>query len=228
MATKTRKQEQPDIDIAETFSKTERYIDENKNSLGIIAGAIVLVIGGYFAYTTWILGPKEREAAEQIYVAERYFEKDSLNLALKGDGNYPGFLQIIDDYGSTSSANLAHYYAGIIYLKQGEYQKAIDYLKDYDADDQMTRAMSLGAIGDAYTELGKLDDAIKYYDRAATSESNNFTSPIFLLKKGIAQETAGKHMQALETYRIIKQKYPESAEGRDIDRYIGKMEAMNR
>jgi tetratricopeptide (TPR) repeat protein len=228
MATKTRKQEQPDIDIVETFSKTERYIDENKKSLGIIAGAIILVVGGYFAYTTWILGPKEREAAEQIYVAERYFEKDSLELALKGDGNYPGFLQIIDDYGMTSSANLAHYYVGIIYLRQGEYQKAIQYLKDYDADDQMTKAMSLGAIGDAYTELGDLDKAISYYDKAATSVANNFTSPIFLLKKGITQEAAGKHKKALETYHTIKQKYPESAEGRDIDKYIGKMEAMHR
>ncbi|MGI8893805.1 MAG: tetratricopeptide repeat protein [Bacteroidia bacterium] len=228
MATKTRKQENNDLDIAESFSKTERYIDENKKSLGIIAGAIILVVGGYFAYTTWILGPKEKEAAEQIYVAERYFEKDSLELALKGDGNYPGFLQIIDDYGMTGSANLAHYYAGIIYLRQGEFQKAIDYLKDYDADDQMTRAMSLGAIGDAYSELGNMDDAISYYDKAATSEPNQFTSPMFLLKKGISQEAAGKHKQALETYRSVKQKYPESAEGRDIDRYIGKLEAMNR
>ena len=228
MATKTKKQEQPDINIAETFSKTERYIDENKKSLGIIAGAIVLVVGGYFAYTTWILGPKEKEASEQMYVAERYFEKDSLELALKGDGNYPGFLQIIDDYGMTESANLSHYYAGVIYLRQGNYEKAIEHLKDYDADDQMTRAMSFGTIGDAYMEMGNTDEAISYYGKAANSDPNKFTTPLFLLKKGMAEEAAGKHKQALETYQTIRNKYPDSAEGRDIDKYIGKLEAMNR
>ena len=127
------------------YSNAERYIDENQKSLSIIIIAIVCIVGGFFAYKKLYVAPKELEAQSDMYVAEQYFRKDSLNKAINGDGNYLGFLDIIDEYSVTPSGNLANYYLGICYLKLGNYQNAIEYLTAYDSDDEMVSSIARGA-----------------------------------------------------------------------------------
>ncbi len=167
-----------------------------------------------------------------MFAAERYFENDSLDLALYGDGNYLGFLDIIDDYGFTKSANLAHYYAGLCFLKKGEFDDAIDYLKDFSSDDQMVSVMSTGAIGDAYLELGETETALEYYLKAAEQNDNLFTSPEFLLKACWVYEELGEYEEAIEIYETIKTKYYKSFQGReldlyDIERYISRAKKLS-
>lgn len=96
--------EEPIVDMQETIGKAERYIEENKKSLSIIIGAVVVLVGGYFAWTKLYLAPLEEEAQGQMFMAERYFEKDSLDKAINGDGQFYGFKDIIENYGLTSSA----------------------------------------------------------------------------------------------------------------------------
>lgn len=155
--------EEPLVDVQETIGKAERYIEENKKSLSIIIGAVVVLVGGYFAWTKLYLAPLEEEAQGQMFMAERYFEKDSLTKAINGDGQFYGFKDIIENYGLTSSGNLAHMYLGLCYLHTGKYEDALSELKEYDSDDIMLGPISMGAIGDAYSELGKTDDAIEQY-----------------------------------------------------------------
>ena len=214
------------LDITETIDKAENYVHENKKSLTIIGGAILLVVGGYLGYTNFIVKPQEENAQKQMYVAERYFQNDSLDLAINGDGNFPGFQQIIEDYGSSNSANLAHYYLGICYLKKGQYDKAIEFLSGYDAEDDVTGAIALGGIGDANLELGKNDEALKYYKKAVDWDENSFTAPLYLKKVATVYELQNDYKSALETYQKIQKDFPTSSEGRDIDRYIAHVQGM--
>ena len=214
------------IDIDETIGKAEGYIQENKKSLSIIGGAIVLVVGGYFVYTSLIVAPQEKEAEKDMFAAEGYFAQDSLKLALNGDGNKMGFLQIIDNYGSSQSANLAHYYAGICFLRKGEYDNAIEYLSKYDAEDDITGALALGGIGDANLELGKKDDALKYYKKAIDWDNNQFTAAVYLMKAAMVYEMLGDYKSAADFYEKIKKDYPNTSEAREVDRYIARAQAM--
>jgi tetratricopeptide (TPR) repeat protein len=216
--------EEPIEGVENLLSKTENYIEENQKSLTIIVTAIVVVVLGYLGYTNLYVAPLEDEARSQVYMAERYFERDSFYLALYGDGNYPGFVDIIEDYGVTQTANLARYYAGISYLRLGEYENAIDYLTEFDSRDQMVSPVSLGAIGDAYAELGELEKAASFYNKAARRRSNEFTSPIYWMKAGVVYEELGKYNRALEAYENIKEDYPESTEGRQIEKYIARVQ----
>ncbi|MFN7015454.1 MAG: tetratricopeptide repeat protein, partial [Bacteroidia bacterium] len=143
-----------------------------------------------------------------------------------GDGNYLGFNDIIENYGVTKSANLASYYMGICYLKKGEYENAIKYLKNFDSNDQVVAPIALGAIGDANLELGNNDEAIKYYIKAASASENKFTSPIYLMRAGMTMELAGRYKEAVEVYKKIKTDYNESAEGREVEKYLARAEAM--
>jgi tetratricopeptide (TPR) repeat protein len=206
--------------IESALTKTERYIEDNQKSLTIIVGAVVLAVGIYFAFTKWYLKPLEEEAQKQMFVAERFLDKDSFNVALNGSGSYPGFLQIIDDYGLTKSANLAHYYAGICYKNIGKYNEAIEYLKKFDSNDQMLSNVALGSIGDCYAELGDNDEAIKYYKRAAKNVKNDFTSPMYLLRAGVLLEEKGEFKKALEVYESLQQDFSKSFEGQQIEKYI--------
>lgn len=180
----------------------------------------------YFGFQRFYLMPQEKEAQSQMFMAEKYFEQDSLKLALNGDGMYPGFLEIIDDYGMTKSARLAHYYAGIIYLNEGQFEEAISHLKKFKIKDALVAPMAKGAIGDAYMELGKTAEAGEQYLQAAKVSVNDFTTPVFLQKAAWAFEDSGDNKKALEAYERIRTEFPRSAEARDVEKFIAKLKGQ--
>ncbi len=202
------------------LSRTEEFIEKNKKSISYIIGGLIVIVALFFIYKKSYLAPLEDEAHQEMFMAENYFAKDSFRLALNGDGQYPGFLQIIDEYGSTTAGNLANYYTGICYLRLGQYEDAIKYLEDYSTDDVLLYAVANGSIGDAYLELGKTEDAIKYYKKAAYDKPNQFTSPFYLMKLGFAYEKLQKWEKALETYEYIEKQYNRTNEGRKVEKYI--------
>lgn len=206
--------------IENALSRTERYIEENQKSLSIIAGAIVAAVAIYLGFNRFYMKPQEEKAQKQMYVAEQYFEKDSFKKALDGDGNYPGFLTIIDEYGLTDAANLSHYYAGICYKNTGKYTEAIENLKKFSSKDKIISNVALGSMGDCYAELGNTDDAIKYYERAANNVKNDFTSPLYLMRAGILLENKGEFKKALAIYERIEKEYTRTTEGQQIEKYI--------
>ncbi|PCH96182.1 MAG: hypothetical protein COB85_03790 [Bacteroidetes bacterium] len=214
------------VDVVEVYSKTERYIEENQKSLSIIIIAIVCIVGGFFAYKKLYVGPLEIEAQSQMFVAEKYFRTDSLNKAINGDGNYLGFLDIIDEYSVTPSGNLANYYLGICYLRLGDYQGAIEYLSAYDSDDEMVSSIATGAIGDAYMELGETENALDYYLQAANKKRNDFTSPIYLMKAAMAYEELQKFEKAVGIYKDIKDNFSDTKEGLEVEKYLSRAKAL--
>jgi len=218
---KIENQENEELTTSESmFSKTEDFIDKNKKRILYIVGGLIVVIALIFIYKKSYLAPLEDQAHQEMFMAENYFAKDSFKLALNGDGQYPGFLQIIEEYGSTNAGNLANYYTGICYLRLGQFEEAIRYLKEYTTDDHLLYATANGALGDANLELGKLDDAIKYYKKAAYDKPNQFSSPFYLMKLGFVYEKQEQWEKALEVYEYIDKQYNRTNEGRKIEKYI--------
>lgn len=213
------------VEVEHALTTAERFFEANSKIITMIFGAVVVVALILLATHRFYSLPREAKAQEQMFVAEQYFEKDSFNLAINGDGNYPGFLDIIDNYGSTKSGKLARYYTGISNLHLGKYQEAIDYLEKFKTDDLLVAPVALGATGDAYNELGNKDKAVKLYLEAAELNPNSFTSPVYYLKAGNLYEAQGSKDKALAAYKIIKDKYAESNEGRSIDKYIARLTA---
>jgi tetratricopeptide (TPR) repeat protein len=214
------------VKVEEALSKSEQFIESNQKLLTIIIGVIVVVVLIFFGFKRFYMAPREQEAKEQMYMAQQYFEMDSLNLALNGDGMYPGFLKIIDDYSMTQGANLSKYYAGICYLKMGNFEEAVDYLKSFKGKDQIIGPMAKGALGDAYMELNQPAKAAGYYIEAADLKENDFTSPIFLMKAGWTYEIMKDYSKAVSTYERIKYKFPTSQEAREIDKYIARAKGL--
>jgi len=211
--------------VESALSKTEQFIETNQKILTYVVVGIIAAIIIYFGYRKFISDPQEKAAQSVIFEAEKYFEKDSLDLALYGDGESYGFLDIIDDYGSTKVGNLANYYAGICFMKKGEYEESIKYLKEFSGDDIIVSGMALGAIGDAYMQLGDINQAVKYYNDAVNKNSNDFVAPAFLLKAGWAYEILGDWENARNTYEKIRKDWPKSREARDIDKYLARAKA---
>jgi tetratricopeptide (TPR) repeat protein len=210
--------------VEEALTKTEKFIEKNSNLLTIIVAVAAAIVLGYFAFQKFYLVPKEKEASAQIFMAEKYFAKDSLQLALNGDGQYPGFLEIADDYSITKTGNLAHYYAGVCYLKLGQYEDAIDHLKDFDGNGTIIDTWAIGKLGDAYMELGETEKALDYYLDAAYDSDNDFSTPHFLMKAGLVYEMLDRKQEANQLYKMIRADYTRSKEMRDIERYIARTE----
>ena len=213
--------------IEETLTKTEQFIFNNQKNISVVVIIIIAVIVGYFAYNKYYMAPKSMEASKQMFAAQRYFELDSLDKALYGDGNNLGFLDIIEDFSMTKPGNLANYYAGVCFLKKKDFNQAIDYLEEFSGDDHLVGPMATGAIGDANLELGDQKKAVAFYLKAAKQDDNGFTAPLFLMKAGNVYELMGNYSEAVSTYKLIKTKYVKSKEARNIDKYIARAEALN-
>jgi tetratricopeptide (TPR) repeat protein len=162
---------------------------------------------------------------EELFAAQKYFEQEDFKKALEGDGKFAGLLSIIEDYGSTKGGSLAHYYAGNIYLRQGDYNKAIEHLSSYKGDDIIISSQTKALIADAYVELGQLDKAISNYKDAIKSE-NIMTTPFVLLKLGQVYEMQKNNVEALNCYKRIKTEFPASQEYREIEKYISRLENL--
>jgi tetratricopeptide (TPR) repeat protein len=222
---KVKENEEVIINVESAYDKTEQFFEDNqKIILGVVA-AIIVIIGGYVGYKKFIIAPKAAEAASQMFRAEQYFQQDSFRIALDGKGQYPGFLQIIDDYSMTDAANLSYYYAGVSYLHLGEYENAIEYLGKFDSDDEVLSVIAEGATGDAYMELGETDKAISAYLEAADEKNNKFTSPVYLMKAAQALEGKGENEKAVKIYERLEKEFPTSNEGRAAEKYKARAKA---
>lgn len=213
------------LDIKETISRSERFLEQYKNIIYGALGGLVLIIGiAYYVYGIYMPN-KQEEALNLMYVAERYFENDSLQLAINGDGNFPGFLEIADDYSWTRAGKLANYYLGISFLRLGEYEEAISYLKKFSTKEPIIGSIAMGSLGDAYLELGEEEKALDYYLKAAGKNENNFTTPIYLMRAGELAEHLGKNKKALELYERVFREYKSSTEGQAAEKYMARVSA---
>ncbi|MEO7215982.1 tetratricopeptide repeat protein [Mucilaginibacter sp.] len=207
--------------------KSGSFVQENQKSLLFIAGAIVLMVVIYIAYTKFYLGDREVKAANQIHVAQDYWAKKEWDKAIKGADSYPGLEKIIADYSNTKTANLAYFYLGVAYLNKGEYRKAIDNFNNYRGDDMMVAAEAYGNTGDAYVELKDYDKAETYFKKAIDKANNQFLSPVYLKKLGLVYEAKNDNKSAADTYKKIKTDYPTSTEAQSIDAYIARTETKS-
>ncbi|MDP4600544.1 MAG: tetratricopeptide repeat protein [Polaribacter sp.] len=215
--------------LDETASKSEQWIEKNSKPLLITLISLVVVFLGYLGYNKFIDEPKELEAADELAFPRKYFDDaavagsgvDSLlNLGLEGaDGKY-GFVDIAESYSGTNAGNLANYYAGVSYLQLKQYDKAIEFLSKFESDDEMLGPISLGAIGDAFSDINQPKDALEYYERAANKKDNEFTTPLYLFKAGETAMNLKEFKKAESFFTQIKENYSKSDQGRDIEKYI--------
>jgi len=187
---------------------------------------LVILIAIFVGYKYFIKDPNEKKAAEAMYHAEDYYRMDSVKMALNGDNINAGFLKIISKYGGTRAANLAAFYAGSCYLKTGDFNNAIKYLKDFSTDAPQVQARAYGMLGDAYSELKKNEEAVEEYKKAGNLfEKDDIISPEYLFRAGYLYESMGKNQEAIEMYQEIKDKYPASQRGTDIDKFLARLGA---
>lgn len=226
---KSKKDDNPQgmKNVEETLSKTEQFLEQNYKPL-LIGLAAVVVLVGLFWLTKLYLTKRNDEAQSQMYQAQKYLELDSINLALNGDGNYLGFIDIAKEYKYTKAGNLARYGAGICNLHLGNFEQAIDFLNKYSKKDKVIGSIAIAATGDAYVELGNTEKGITKYLEAAEFADNSFNTPLFLMKAAELYELNGKYSDALKLYERIKEEYPTSTEGSSIDKYIARVKLFSK
>lgn len=214
-------------------SRTEEWVQKNQKMIFIFIGVIALGIVGYMLYDKMLVGPKEDDAANEMFQAEQYFTQavdapvasDSLyNLALNGGEGKKGFLAIINDYSGTDAANLAHYFAGMSYLNTGKFKEAVDHLEQFKTKDDILTAQAYGATGDAFAQLKDNNSALEYYEKAVKASDNEVTAPRYMFKAAQLQLAANKKAEALKYFTEIKEKYETSPEGINIDAHIAMAE----
>ncbi|MDX5419457.1 MAG: tetratricopeptide repeat protein [Hymenobacteraceae bacterium] len=216
--------ENPDV-LADRLAQSEDFVKKNKTKLlGVFAAIAAIIVAGFLYYN--YRNSQNQEAQEAMFQAVYYFEADSLNKALNGDGQYDGLLKIADDYSGTDAGNLANFYAGVALLKQGNFAEAQSHLEDFKSDDFLLQARAYSLTGDALSEQGKYEEAADMYNKAANHNSNQYFSPQYLMKAGIALEAANNFKAAADTYDKIIKDFGTSAEVTDAKKHKARAEAQ--
>ena len=220
--------ENPEV-LQEKVLGVEHWIESNPKIVFGVLGALLLVVAGYFGYQYYV-GNQDAQAQKEMFQAVRYFEKyietghDSLNVALKGDGNNLGFINIIEEYGMTKAGNLANFYAGRIYLQQGKYKLGRLYLEDFSSSDLLVQARAYSLIGDSYMEENDFSNAASFYNKAANYKPNKFFSPVYMMKEALAYEKLKQNDKAIQIYQKILDEYWESNEIQNAKKYKARLE----
>ena len=203
------------------IAKAQDWLDNNKKYIYYVIGAIVVVALLVLGYSKLIYQPKAAEAMEQAFPAELNFQNNEFELALNGDGNVLGFADVIDTYGK-KAGKASYLYAGICELQLGNFQEALGYLKKYNGKEPILAARAKACEGDAYVGLENYSAAVKCYEAAMAKGDNMLAAP-YCVKAGLAYEKLGDNAKALECYKTVKDRYPQSVEAYDIDRYISRI-----
>ncbi len=218
-----------EINVEEALSQSEAFIVKYKTAIIACVAAVIVVVAGVMLYRNYVSEPRAKEAAAALFKGEEYFGMNEYETALNGDSlGYAGFIKIADEYSSTPSGKLAKAYAGISYAQLGKYEDAIRYLSDFDGDDLMVGPAAIGTLGDCYANLNQLDKATAAFMEAASKADNNTLSPVYLKKAGIIFEKEGKYAEAVKAYTQIKEKYINSYQAMDIDKYIDRAKALQK
>lgn len=220
MAKETKKQEEL-VNVEEVVNKSEAFLTKNKNTIvgGIVA--VVVVIAAVFCYNNYVKAPRELKASEALFQAEQLFRAGNFEQALNGDSlGAMGFVTVADEYSGTDAGNLANAYAGMALAQLKKYEEAISYLNNFSGDDAMVAPAVLGTLGNCYAQLGQNDKAASTLMEAASMSDSHSLSPIYLLQAGQIYEELGQNDKAVEAYKQIKNKYFNSMQAYDIDKYI--------
>jgi tetratricopeptide (TPR) repeat protein len=211
--------------IADRIAQSEDFVKKHKNTLlGVFAALALLIAGGFFYYS--YKKSQEEEAQKAMYQAVYDFEADSAQIALKGDARYKGLEYVSDEYSGTKAGNLAAFYAGVAYLKEGKFQQAIDKLEDFSSDDLILQGRAYCLTGDANMELNKPKEAADMYMKAANYKSNEYFAPQYLMKAGMAYEAGKNYKEAADAYDQILTKYATAAEVNDAKKYKARAEEL--
>ena len=224
-----QKNQNEDLNVEDALTQSEAFLIKYKNAIigGVVA--VIIIVAGFIMYKNLYAEPREEKAQAALFKGQEYFEQDAFEQALNGDSiGYAGFLKVADDYSGTKAANLAKAYAGICYAQLGKYEDAVKMLDGFDGSDQMVAPAILGAAGNCYAQLGQLDKAASTLLSAADKADNNTLSPIFLLQAGEILVKQGKYDDAVNAYTKIKDKYFQSYQAMDIDKYIEQAKLMKK
>ena len=224
-----QKNQNEHLNVEDALTQSEAFLIKYKNAIigGVVA--VIIIVAGFIMYKNLYAEPREEKAQAALFKGQEYFEQDAFEQALNGDSiGYTGFLKVADEYSGTKAANLAKAYAGICYAQLGKYEEAVKMLDSFNGKDQMVAPAILGAAGNCYAQLGQLDKAASTLLSAADKADNNTLSPIFLIQAGEILVQQGKYDDAVNAYTKIKDKYFQSYQAMDIDKYIEQAKLMKK
>ena len=216
--------QEPETDPMETV---QAFYEKNKKMISTVGTVVVSVVVLYFVYTKLYKAPNEEKAATALSYPQMFFAADSLNMALNGDGKNPGFTKITKKYSGTAAGNLAYYYEGVCFLKQGDFKNAIKSLKEFDGKGTMLGNMAAGLLGEAYMESGDNAKAIESFKKATSDGKDNLVTPLYLYHLGLAYEAGNNANEAKAAFKRIRDEYPRSLQARDIDKELAKLGELN-
>jgi len=226
----SEKKQVQDVESNEVIiAKAKDFWTRNSKIILGVGTILLVLVGGYWGYKNFVQNPKNEKAIDAMFKAEDYYRKDSVRLALNGDGQYIGFLKIMDKFSGTDAANMAAFYAGSCYLKLDDNANAVKYLKKFSTDAKQIQQRAYKLLGDAYADLGNGKEALDYYKKAAHhfEADENASAEALFLAAYLSDRVLKNQKEAIELYKELKQKYPRTQQGYEADNYLAQLGEYN-
>lgn len=221
-----QKTESKDLDIGDIYTRSELFFERNKKAVTIATVAVLVLVGGFLGYKQFIAGPRAKTASDMLWKAQYYFEIDSLDLAINGDDTYRGFAYVAKEYSGTPAGKLATYYLAVCYHQKGELEQALKFYKEADLSDDVLRVMAMGNQGDVLVDLGRPDEAVQKFEKAADMVKSDFTTPMYLMKAGAVYQQKQDWKNAAKCFGRVVSDFPNSPDANTAKKYAAEAEAL--
>ena len=214
-------------------------IKRHQRRLYIVGLLAVLLTGGFFFFKRY--QHQQNEIAQsEMFQAVYHFEQGQFGEALYGNSTCVGLLDIVKEYRFTKAARLAHFYAGICYMHQKDYDEAIKHLASFRAKDPLLKTRAWALMGDAFIEKtahkgaayaieqGTYKAAAYRYEQAAYCKDSKIFTPIYCARAALAYEARGSVRLALRCYQRIVREFPDSMQYGAAVKHIARLETLQK
>ena len=203
-------------EVNDTLTGIGEKVQSNPKVVVWSCVAVAAVVAIILLYVYVIRQPGQNAANNALGQAdiELLMGNDSIALAK--------YQQVAADHGY-DAGNLANLNAAILLYKQGKYEAALKYLKDYSSSETIIGASAKSLEGDCYVNLKKYPEAIDCYKQAVKiSDNNPHYTPAFLLKEATVLREQKDFKAEAAVYEEIMKDYPNyGAEiGVDLEKYL--------
>lgn len=197
-----------------TLEKIQKYVEKNNKMVMGVAIGVIAITAIFFIAKHFIskgIEASNTQASVSLSRVLPFYQVGEFQTALDGDPQNKvrgqeviGLKKIAEEFSGTDAGKTAALFAGNCYLGMFDYKSAMKYFEmAAKSESDLVKEGANAGLGACSSEDNKLDDAVKYYEKASTLAITPAEKQRYMLYAGLVYEKKNDKEKAEKFFREI-------------------------